>query len=159
MNAENRTVLGILRELTGGDDVFKVIEADEILAKLPEGAEAMTKQQLGVAIRELRDAEYVKVKYFTPDEYCLKTETKELPEEAPAVVVAEAVAEEESKALAEVQPENLPAVRERKKAQKESRTSGVTGKAVPLFFGMIGAMIGGGIVTAIALILQKVLFM
>lgn len=155
MNAENRLVLGILRELTGGDDVFKVIEADEILAKLPEGAESMTKQQLGMAIRELRDTEYVKVKYFTPDEYCLKTETKELPEEAPAVVV-EAVAEDAAAQLpAEAQP-TLPAVREGGQAKKQPRPAG---KAIPLFFGMIGAMIGGGIVTAIALILQKVLFM
>ena len=32
MNAENRTVFAILRDITGDDDVFKVVEADEILA-------------------------------------------------------------------------------------------------------------------------------
>lgn len=62
MNAENRTVFAILRDITGDDDVFKVVEADEILALLPADAPAMNKQQLGAAIRELRDTEYVKVK-------------------------------------------------------------------------------------------------
>lgn len=158
MNAENRTVLAILRDITGDDDVFKVVEADEILALLPEDAPAMNKQQLGVAIRELRDAEYVKVKYFTPDEYCLKTESKELPPEVPAVVSEPAtpVVAEEEKAV--VAAGAAPATRaaNKKEKTKEARPAG---RLSALLFGMIGAMIGGGVVTAIAIILQKFLFM
>lgn len=156
MNAENRTVFAILRDITGDDDVFKVVEADEILALLPADAPAMNKQQLGAAIRELRDTEYVKVKYFTPDEYCLKTEKKELPPEAP-VAVAEPVvavpAEAEEKSVAVV--ETVPTVRAGKK-RNEARPAG---RFTSLLFGMTGAMIGGAVVTAIALILQKFLFM
>ena len=159
MNAENRTVFAILRDITGDDDVFKVVEADEILALLPADAPAMNKQQLGAAIRELRDTEYVKVKYFTPDEYCLKTEKKELPPEAPAVAPEPAtpvVAEAEEKAVVAVEAAAVSRASGRGRKAKEARPAG---RLSSLLFGMIGAMIGGGVVTAIAIILQKFLFM
>ena len=75
MADEAKVVLEALRKLTGTNDIYKVIEADEIIAELPY---QMTKLQLSATIRDLRDREYIKVKYFTPDEYCLLTvKTKE----------------------------------------------------------------------------------
>ena len=59
-----------LIELTGTGDVYKVVEADEILERLPEG-DRPDKQTLGTAIRDLRGLGCIEVKYFTPDEYCL----------------------------------------------------------------------------------------
>ena len=70
MADEAKVVLEALRKLTGTNDIYKVIEADEIIAELPY---QMTKLQLSATIRDLRDREYIKVKYFTPDEYCLLT--------------------------------------------------------------------------------------
>lgn len=135
---EKRAVMAVLRELTGGDDVYKVIEADEILQKLPDGVD-MDKQSLSVAIRDLRDRDYIKVKYFTPDEYCLLTlkRTEELAhivEEAALVATKEKVQSDE--------------------AAKKTKPSFGTG--VKLFFtAFAGAFMGGGIVGAIFAIIFK----
>ena len=66
VDGEAKLVLDALRKLTGTDGIYKVIEAEEILELLPV---ELTKLQLSSAIRDLRDREYIKVKYFTPDEY------------------------------------------------------------------------------------------
>ena len=70
MQDNEKQVLAALVQLTGTGDTFKVLEADEILGRLPEGA-VMDKQALGAVIRELRGTGYLDVKYLTPDEYCL----------------------------------------------------------------------------------------
>lgn len=88
LDSDKKAVMSVLRELTGQDDTYKVIEADEILERLPAEID-LDKQKLSVIIRDLRDREYLKVKYFTPDEYCLLTlkRTEEL-----AQMVAEVTA-------------------------------------------------------------------
>ena len=65
-----KKVVAALIDIAGTDDVFKVVEADEILEKLPAGT-ALDKQALSVIIRDLKGMGYLEVKYFTPDEYCL----------------------------------------------------------------------------------------
>ncbi len=135
---EKRAVMTVLRELTGGDDVYKVIEADEILQKLPDGVN-MDKQSLGAAIRDLRDRDYIKVKYFTPDEYCLLTlkRTEEL-----AHIVEEAA---------------LVATKEKAQSDAPAKSKKLSfGANVKLFFvAFAGAFLGGGIVSAIFAIIQK----
>ncbi|MEG1663448.1 MAG: hypothetical protein RR338_05620, partial [Clostridia bacterium] len=69
LDAEKKLVFDILHNLIGEDGNYKVIEADEILEKLPNTTQ-MNKVQLSAIIRELRDTEFIRVKYFTPDEYC-----------------------------------------------------------------------------------------
>lgn len=70
LNLECQTVYDIIRRIAEVDDVYKVVEADEIIAKLPQGL-SLSKIQLSAIIRELKDRDYISVKYFTPDEYCL----------------------------------------------------------------------------------------
>ena len=67
LGVESKTVYDILAEIAGDTEVYKIIDADEVLEKLPEGL-ALTKIQLSAIIRELKDLEYVDIKYFTPDE-------------------------------------------------------------------------------------------
>ena len=91
MNAEARAVFEALRRIAGDDGVYKVIEAEEVLERLPAEMSSAGKQQLGTVIRQLRDDGFVKVKYFTPDEYCLLVENRQPEPETPA---APAVTEE-----------------------------------------------------------------
>ncbi len=71
LGIESKTVYDILSEIAGDTEVYKVIDAEEVIEKLPEGL-SLTKIQLSTIIRELKDLEYIDVKYFTPDEYCLQ---------------------------------------------------------------------------------------
>ena len=135
MADEAKVVLEALRKLTGTNDIYKVIEADEIIAELPY---QMTKLQLSAAIRDLRDREFIKVKYFTPDEYCLLTvKTKE---EAPVVDGGEVY---EATAVTTVQ-----------KTEKVKPAS--SKKAFWMSF--LGAFLGGGAVMSIAIILLELVF-
>lgn len=70
LEGQSKVIYDVLKKLTGGDDVFKIIEAEEIIEKLPV---EMSKVQLASIIRDLKDRNYISVKYFTPDEYCLLT--------------------------------------------------------------------------------------
>lgn len=70
LSLEHQTVYDIIRDVAGEEDVYKVIEADEILERMPR-AIPMSKVQLSAIIRDLRDMEYLNVKYFTTDEYCM----------------------------------------------------------------------------------------
>ena len=58
LDAEKKEVMRVLRELTGQDDVYKVIEAEEILEKISPDT-PLNKQQLSAIIRDLRDREYL----------------------------------------------------------------------------------------------------
>ena len=71
LGIEAKTVYDILSEIAGDTEVYKIIDAEEVLEKLPDGF-SLTKIQLSQIIRELKDLEFVDVKYFTPDEYCLQ---------------------------------------------------------------------------------------
>lgn len=135
MADEAKVVLEALRKLTGTNDIYKVIEADEIIAELPY---QMTKLQLSAAIRDLRDREFIKVKYFTPDEYCLLTvKTKE---EAPVVDGGEVY---EATAVTTV--------------QKTEKVKPASSKKA-FWMGFLGAFLGSGVVMSIAIILLELVF-
>lgn len=135
LDNEAKIVYEALKKLTGGDDVYRVLEADEIIAQLSID---MTKMQLSSLIRDLRDREYIKVKYFTPDEYCLLT-VKRTEEIAQMV-------------------ENVVAVSspERESAPPQNGKANIGWKVFLCAF--FGAFLGGGLVTAIAIILQIFVF-
>ena len=135
MADEAKVVLEALRRLTGTNDIYKVIEAEEIIAELPY---QMTKLQLSAAIRDLRDREYIKVKYFTPDEYCLLTvKTKEESAVVETGTVYEAAA-----------VTTLP---------KAEKTKPVSDKKA-FWMGFLGAVLGGGVVMSIAIVLLELVF-
>ncbi len=142
LDAEKKEVMRVLRELTGQDDVYKVIEAEEILEKISPDT-PLNKQQLSAIIRDLRDREYLQVKYFTPDEYCLLTmkHTEELAQLVEDVTVA---AKEH--------------VQEAEQAAQVPVTKVKVNKISVMIFAFLGGLLGGGIVTAIAVIVQKFLF-
>lgn len=131
LDTQSKAVYEALKKITGEDDVFKVVEADDIIEGLPFET---NKLQLSAIIRDLRDREYIKVKYFTPDEYCLLT-MKRVEELA-------SIAEEITATV------EKPATPE----SKTVTTHGVSAKVFWLAF--LGAMLGGGIVVAIAIVLQ-----
>jgi hypothetical protein len=134
IDGEAKLVLDALKKLTQVDGVYKVIEAEEIIELLPV---PLTKLQLSSAIRDLRDREYIKVKYFTPDEYCLSTTR-----------IIEDVVEhtEEVTAVATVAPV-APQVAQKPVSAKKAFVTA-----------FVGAFLGGGIVMAIAIILLKFIF-
>lgn len=140
-------VYEILREITGDDDIFKIIEADEVLQKLPAKT-VLTKVQLSAIIRDLKDEDYITVKYFTPDEYCLLTK-KRITESAPAPVQPEAqdaaVAEGDVKA-------RLSYDSKKKKTDAAVKT---IKSATVFFMSFLGALLGSGIVAAIVVIVLK----
>lgn len=135
LDGDAKAVYEALKKLTGDDDVYKVVEAEEIMELLPY---AMSKLQLSSAIRDLKENDYVRVKYFTPDEYCLITLKRN---EQPV-----AVAYEEKEKSVESAPEQKTVV---------TVKSG-TGK---MFFGaFLGAFLGASVVVAIAMVLMKFVF-
>lgn len=142
LDKEYGLIAAALRELTGIDGVYKVIEADEILEKLPAGSRP-DKQRLSTMIRDLRDMNYLEVKYLTPDEYCLLTSRhleelitppqQDMPTEPPAAAAP---------------------VRREEPAPKERPKFG----AKLFLIAFTGSMLGGMIVAALAIILQKFAF-
>lgn len=158
LDTEKKTVLNILRGLTGQDDVYKVVEADEILELLPADT-VMNKQQLSTVIRDLRDREYLKVKYFTPDEYCLLTikrteELAQMVEEVTAFAAKEKTAyEQASDERGDAQPDGREA-NSSSKPRRETVNVKINKLSVMLF-AFLGGLIGGAVVAALAVILQK----
>ena len=134
MVEEAKVVLEALRTLTGTNDIYKVIEAEEIIAILPK---QMTKQQLSYIIKDLRDREYIKVKYFNPNEYCLLTVNgrEDVIERTEEVVEAPVV--------------SAPV--------KTEKTSAVSSKKA-FWMGFLGAFLGGGAVMSIAIVLLQIVF-
>ncbi len=138
LDQQSKTVYDALKKLTGEDDIYKIIEAEEILDMLSLD---INKVQLSAVIRDLRDREYIKVKYFTPDEYCLLTVKR---------------AEEIASLVEEVVAVNAP-VKKEENNLKESVTVGVRKSAV-FWAAFLGSVLGGAFISAIAVILQKFLF-
>lgn len=140
LSAESQIIYDILSEITGGSEVYKVVDADEITDKLPADT-AYTKVQLSQLIRELKDAEYVDIKYFTLDEYCLR-------------VIKRAAAQP-------VQSGDAEAVETKEKEVKERLTYGDKKRAVGvrpglvLFMSFLGGILGSGVVAAITALLLK----
>ena len=133
-----KVVLEALRKLTGTNDIYKVIESEEIISELPY---QMTKLQLSEVIRDLRDRGLIKVKYSSPDEYCLLTvKTKEAPvaqdkKDTPQGVVAPVVSAPTKEAV--VKP-----ISSRK----------------AFWMGFLGAFLGGGLIMSIAIVLLELVF-
>lgn len=142
LNPDSKLIYDILRSITQGDDVYKIIEADEIFALLPEG-KTFTKVQLSSIIRELKDRDYISVKYFTPDEYCLLTLSRF--DEAPVVEATVVEAEIEPKEKAE-------RIRYEKKAEKPAKS---VKSGVVFLMAFLGALLGSAVVAAVAMVLQK----
>lgn len=145
MQDNEKQVLAALVQLTGTGDTFKVLEADEILGRLPEGT-VMDKQALGAVIRELRGTGYLDVKYLTPDEYCLLVSPR---------------AEEALRPLREEEPRSADtpqtSVPQRNEETVRKKAREYDAKTAPKLFAIAfaGSMLGGMIVAALAIILQK----
>lgn len=142
LSLESQTVYDLIRQIAGEEDVYKIIEADEIIERLPAGL-PLSKVQLSAIIRELKDREYILVKYFTPDEYCLSV-LKRI-EEAPKVAVQPVQAEDEQ------QTERTLYQNKTAKAKVEK----TVGKGVLFAMSLFGSLIGSAIVAIAAVLLLK----
>lgn len=145
MQDNEKQVLAALVQLTGTGDTFKVLEADEILGRLPEGT-VMDKQALGAVIRELRGTGYLDVKYLTPDEYCLLV--------SPRAEEALRPPREEEPKSADTPQTPVP---QRNEETVRKKVREYDAKTAPKLFAIAfaGSMLGGMIVAALAIILQK----
>lgn len=140
LNLECQTVYDAIRTLTGNDDVYKVVEAEEIIARLPQEV-VLSKVQLSAIIRELKEREYIIVKYFTPDEYCLMA-NKRIEEKLKQERIA-------------TQEEEAPrAVTRVEKKPKEKVTKPVS-KSALFFASLLGSLVGSGIIAAITTLIIK----
>ena len=132
-----------LRGITGDDNVYKIVEADELMQKLPQFQ--LSKVQLSAIIRELKDADYINVKYFTPDEYCLLTKKRI----EPIPVATEGADENPEAEVAEEtlqQSERMPYDTKQKGVVKQIK-SGIVFLAA-----LMGSLLGSGIIAAITVI-------
>ncbi|MCM1306780.1 MAG: hypothetical protein NC037_04440 [Bacteroides sp.] len=138
LNIECQTIYDILCEITEISEVYKIVDADEITDRLPANFN-LTKVQLSQIIRDLKDRDYVDIKYFTPDEYCLRV-IKRIEQELSDENVGEkpvAAATEDAGKDRELD------------APKSAKPSLV------LFMSFLGGVLGSGFVAAITAILLK----
>lgn len=132
-----------LRGITGDDNVYKIVEADELMQKLPQFQ--LSKVQLSAIIRELKDADYINVKYFTPDEYCLLTKKRIEP-----IPVATEGADENP--VAEVAEETL---QQSERMPYDTKQKGVVKQiksGIVFLASLMGSLLGSGIIAAITVI-------
>ena len=141
-----KKVVAALIDIAGTDDVFKVVEADEILERMPADA-ALDKQALSVIIRDLKGMGYLEVKYFTPDEYCLLVSRRAQELLAP---------EEEEAPAAPSLPSSAPAPAAQPAARREKLSKRAAFGVMLAAF--VGGIVGGAIVTMIAVIVQEFAF-
>lgn len=132
LDGDAKVVYEALKKITGDDEVYKVVEAEEIMEILPY---AMSKLQLSGAIRDLKDSDYIRVKYFTPDEYCLITLKRN---EQPAVV--------EIGEKKETTPET---------ATEKTVVTVKSGGGKAFLGAFLGALLGSGIVVTIAILITR----
>ncbi|MBO5777829.1 MAG: hypothetical protein J6R34_05220 [Clostridia bacterium] len=138
MADEMKIVLEALRKLTGTNDIYMVIEAEEIIAELPY---QMTKLQLSATIRDLRDRGLIKVKYSSPDEYCLLTVKSK----------GTSVVQDRKDTAVEVAPvASVAPVAAQKVKPISSRKM--------FWMSFLGAFLGGGLIMSIAIILLELVF-
>lgn len=142
LNLECQTVYDIIRSIAEVDDVYKVVEADEIIARLPKEL-PLSKIQLSAIIRELKDREYVSVKYFTPDEYCLLV-IKRIDERA-----------KQQGQLVSDTPEEKP--KERSLYNPKKKKDGVKSASSSALFAaaFFGSFVGSAIIAIIAILIVK----
>ncbi len=144
LSLECQTVYDLIRQIAGEEEVYKIIEADEILERIPK-AIPLSKIQLSAIIRELKDREYILVKYFTPDEYCLSV-VKRLEEVPKTAAQAPAVEEEKPQERTLYQNKQI-------KAKPEKTVS----KGVLFFMSLLGSLVGSAIVAVVTVLLIKFL--
>ena len=160
LDTEKKLVCRALIELCKTDGVFRVVEAEEITNMMPDVY--LTKAQLSSIIRDLKERNYIRVKYFTPDEYCIQVlpiVEKEFEEEKPAILPIEALEQGQTNVVAgehrDPEIESEATVVSTTKPVKTEAT--VSNKTITKVFlaALFGSMLGGGIIAAIAIILQK----
>ena len=149
LSLECQTVYDLIRQIAGEEEVYKIIEADEILERIPQGLTLssglpLSKVQLSAIIRELKDREYILVKYFTPDEYCLSV-VKRIEETPKAVAAPQS---EEEKPAERTLYQNKPT---KVKAEK------VASKGALFVMSLLGSLIGSAIVAIVTVLVIKFL--
>ena len=142
LSNEGQIIYDILCGITGDSEVYKIVDADEITEKLPSDS-AFTKVQLSQIIRELKDMDYVDIKYFTPDEYCLRVIKR--------IVEAQ---KNSSDNIIEEKPIEVVETKKRELYGKK-RSGGVVRPGLVLFMSFLGGIIGSGFVAAVTAILLK----
>lgn len=140
LSLEHQTVYDIIRDVAGEEEVYKVIEADEVLERMPK-AIPMSKVQLSAIIRDLRDMEYLTVKYFTTDEYCMLV-TKRIED-----------FQKRSQKANDVEETTAPAVSAEEKIENR-KIKQVSGAKI-FFVSFLGSFFAGIIVAVIAVIISK----
>lgn len=138
LTLECQTVYDIISSIAGEEEVYKIIEAEEITSRLPSGVK-LDKIRLAAIIRELKDRGYILVKYFTPDEYCLAL-VKRLENPKPQVT-QEVENEVESTAVAVVKP--------------ATKTRTGASKVGAFFAALFGSILGSGIVAVVTILIYK----
>lgn len=140
LNADSQLVYDALRSITGDDDVYKIIEADEVLERLPKDKQ-FSKVQLSAIVRDLKDRDYINVKYFTPDEYCLLTLKRFDDAVQPAAPAkAETKKEKSERVLYDKQSDKAVAVKPMK-------------KGIVFLMAFLGSFLGSAIVAAVAILI------
>lgn len=142
LNIESQAIYDILCGITGNSEVYKIVDADEINDRLPANI-TLTKVQLSQIIRDLKDREYVDIKYFTPDEYCLRVIKRIEPEEMASTEDLDA----------EHHEENAEDSKERQ--LYGGKNAGQAKPGLVLFMSFLGGVLGSGFVAAITAILLK----
>lgn len=142
LSLESKTVYDIIRAIAATDDVYKVIEAEEIIARLPQGI-SLSKIQLSAIIRDLKERQYIVVKYFTPDEYCLMV-----------VKRIEEPQKQQSAAQDEETTESTAPASSDKKKDKTSQQKSVS-KGVLFLAAFLGSLLGSAIIATVTLIVAK----
>lgn len=137
---ESQTVYDAISAIAVEEEVYKVVEADEILTRLPSTL-LLDKVKLASIIRELKDRGYILVKYFTPDEYCLAL--------AKRLEAQTSQPQSEGTTLENAVLVPTPTVK---------RSGGSVSKAGAFFSALLGSILGSGIVAVItALVIKLVL--
>lgn len=145
LQEEAQLIYDILTEITGGSDVYKIVDADEIMEKLPEGV-SFTTVQLSQIIKDLKDREYLDIKYFTPDEYCLHVIKK--IEVQPNVSLEMPASLEQNDVLKPSQDRQLYEAPAKPKEKNVNR-------GLLFFLSFLGSLLGSGVVAAITAVIIK----
>ena len=161
LDNEKKIVCKALMELCGSDGMFKVVEAEEIMERMPEVY--MTKVQLSSIIRDLKERSFIKVKYFTPDEYCIQVlPIIEKEFEAPKQDLPPILAMEQGE-VPQVEEVDTKAnvVSEATLVNPTKTESPVASKGLvkKIFLAaLLGSFLGGAVIAAIAIVIQKFVF-
>ena len=137
LDERNSKVLDVVIDFCGSGEEFKILDAADIIAKLPESLE-VDKDALVSIIKELKDRELLKLKYSTADEYCL------------AVLPKAFIVKEEERALEAVSTSAIVG-----KVGRVGKNWDL--KTTVFVAGLCGSGIGGIIVAAISAIINALM--